>query len=179
MAVPDLTRAAVLAVSVAAGRCLTGAPVAATGSAMLWAVCLLGVAGAPASAQHVPRVLSAQRAPAFTMARADSILVGRILLAEDRRDSTDAALAQGARHPDERVRQLARRARLRIRDAHAAPRDSMAVLPVPRMWPEPSWKPAYRSLVAPTTTSCPVEGRSAALMGPMIGSLMGTLPIRL
>jgi cyclophilin family peptidyl-prolyl cis-trans isomerase len=71
-------------------------------------------------------------------------------MAEDRRDSTDAALTQAARHPDERLRLLGRRARVRIRDPRAAPRDSMAVLPVPPAWPEPSWKASYRALAAPT-----------------------------
>jgi cyclophilin family peptidyl-prolyl cis-trans isomerase len=87
---------------------------------------------------------------ATSLGAADSALVGRILLAEDRRDPTDAALAEGARHADERIRALARRARLRIRDEHAAPRDSMAALPMPLTWAEPSWKAAYRALAAPT-----------------------------
>jgi cyclophilin family peptidyl-prolyl cis-trans isomerase len=82
--------------------------------------------------------------------RADSALVGRVLMAEDRRDSTDAALGEAQRHPDERLQRLARRARIRIRDPKAAPRDSMAALPVPPTWPEPSWKGAYRALAAPT-----------------------------
>src|SRR5918999_1736597 len=61
---------------------------------------------------------------ARTLSAADSALVGRILLAEDRRDSTDAALAEGARHADERVRLLARRARGRIADPHFTARHS-------------------------------------------------------
>jgi cyclophilin family peptidyl-prolyl cis-trans isomerase len=85
-----------------------------------------------------------------SLSASDSALVGRVLLAEDRRDSTDAALAEGARHADERIRSLARRAEVRIRDEHAAPRDSMAALPMPMTWAEPSWKAAYRGLVAPT-----------------------------
>ncbi|HEX6037901.1 hypothetical protein, partial [Longimicrobium sp.] len=57
-------------------------------------------------------------APATVRAQsaADSALVGRILLAEDRRDATDAALAAGLRHDDPRVRMLASRALGRIRD---------------------------------------------------------------
>src|SRR4051812_9586444 len=45
-----------------------------------------------------------------SLTAADSALVGRILLAEDRRDSTDGALGAGARHGDARVRLLAQRA---------------------------------------------------------------------
>ncbi|MFM8301459.1 MAG: hypothetical protein ACKN99_02880, partial [Gemmatimonadota bacterium] len=44
------------------------------------------------------------------LSRADSTLVARILMAEDRRDTTDAALAEGRAHPDVRVRMLAERA---------------------------------------------------------------------
>lgn len=83
----------------------------------------------------------------------DSALVGRILLAEDRRDSTDAALAAGARHSDGRIRLLAQRARIRIRDPQATPRDSVAALPASPTWIEPSWKTAYRALSA-SATSC-------------------------
>ena len=114
-----------------------------------------------------------------SLTAADSALVGRILLAEDRRDSTDAALAEGARHAEEQVELIARRARLRIRDAHAAPRDSMAPLPAPPTWAEPSWKAAYRALIAPTA-SCdairdavrgpaawPVRLRAADLVTPV------------
>ena len=60
------------------------------------------------------------------LSAADSALVGRILLAEDRRDSTDAALAEGERHGDADVRMLAQRARGRIRDPRFAARDSLA-----------------------------------------------------
>src|SRR3954467_3936798 len=54
------------------------------------------------------------QAPALTAA--DSVLVGRVLLSEDRRDSTDAVLGAAAHHSDERVRQIARRAWIRMRD---------------------------------------------------------------
>jgi cyclophilin family peptidyl-prolyl cis-trans isomerase len=95
----------------------------------------------------------------------DSALVGRILLAEDRRDSTDVALTDAARHPDERVRLLARRARVRIRDPQAGSRDSMGTLPAPPMQGDPSWKGAYRALVAPTG-DCDAL-RSAVREGPV------------
>jgi cyclophilin family peptidyl-prolyl cis-trans isomerase len=77
---------------------------------------------------------------------ADSALVGRILLAEDRRDSTDGALAEGTRHSDGRVRLLARRALGRIRDPRFSARDSFAVSRMPIVWPEPAWRLRYRAL---------------------------------
>ena len=70
-----------------------------------------------------------QAAPLLT--RADSGLVGRILLAEDRRDSSDAALGEGASHTDPRVRALAQRARGRIRDPLYGARDSLPRLRPP------------------------------------------------
>ncbi|MEX2179266.1 MAG: peptidylprolyl isomerase [Gemmatimonadaceae bacterium] len=78
--------------------------------------------------------------------RADSALIGRILLAEDRRDSTDASLALGMRHSDARIRALAQRASGRIRDPRFAARDSFAPLPSPPHWPEPAWRLRYRAL---------------------------------
>src|SRR5687767_14486541 len=62
-------------------------------------------------------------APALAQTRADSALIGRILVAEDRRDSTDAAIAAGLRHADPRVRLIAGRALGRIRDPLFAARD--------------------------------------------------------
>ena len=82
---------------------------------------------------------------------ADSALVGRILVAEDRRDSTDAALAAGAAHGDARVRLLAVRARGRIRDSIFAGRDSFPMPRAPIAWPEPAWRLRYRALAAQRT----------------------------
>jgi cyclophilin family peptidyl-prolyl cis-trans isomerase len=79
---------------------------------------------------------------------ADSALIGRILEAEDRRDSTDAALADGARHGDARVRAIARRARGRITSPTFASRDSGPVPPPPPVWPEPAWRLRLRALSA-------------------------------
>lgn len=90
-----------------------------------------------------PTTLAAQTG---TLSPADSALIGRILLAEDRRDSTDAALAEGVRHSDSRVRLLARRARGRIRDPLFGARDSFAVSRAPIVWPEPAWRLRYRAL---------------------------------
>ena len=80
------------------------------------------------------------------LTRADSALVGRILAAEDARDSAAPALIEGARHPDPRLQLLARRALARVRDSLFAARDSFAPLAAPPTWPEPEWKPRYRAL---------------------------------
>jgi len=79
---------------------------------------------------------------------ADSALVGRILLAEDHRDSTDVALAEGGRHADARVRTLTRRALGRLRDPRYVARDSLPALQAPRTWTEPAWRLRYRTLTA-------------------------------
>jgi cyclophilin family peptidyl-prolyl cis-trans isomerase len=84
--------------------------------------------------------------PGLAQSRADSALVGRILVAEDRRDSTDAALAAGMRHDDPRVRTIARRAVGRIRDPRFAARDSLPSVAAPPAWPEPAWRLRYRAL---------------------------------
>jgi cyclophilin family peptidyl-prolyl cis-trans isomerase len=93
-------------------------------------------------------ILALLLAPAAAQAqtRADSALVGRILVAEDRRDSADAALAAGVRHEDPRIRLIARRALGRIRDPLFAARDSLPASTPPRAWPEPSWRLRYRAL---------------------------------
>ncbi len=91
----------------------------------------------------LPVVLSAQRP---RLSHDDSALVGRILLAEDRRDSTDAAITEGARHADAQIRMLAQRARGRIRDPQFAARDSLAALPAPRVWPDAPWRLRFRAL---------------------------------
>jgi cyclophilin family peptidyl-prolyl cis-trans isomerase len=87
--------------------------------------------------------------PGLAQSRADSALVGRILVAEDRRDSTDAAIAEGLRHDDPRVRTIARRAVGRIRDPRFAARDSLPPVPAPPAWPEPAWRLRYRALAGP------------------------------
>jgi cyclophilin family peptidyl-prolyl cis-trans isomerase len=91
----------------------------------------------------------AQAAP---LSAADSALIGRILLAEDRRDSAHAALGQGMRHTDARIRALARRAHGRIVDPRFAMRDSGPALPAPTTWPEPAWRLRYRGLTP--TSDC-------------------------
>jgi cyclophilin family peptidyl-prolyl cis-trans isomerase len=83
-----------------------------------------------------------------TESPSDSAIVGRILLAEDRRDPADVALAEGERHTDARVRMLARRARGRITDLYFAARDSLPPASVPTAWPEPAWRLRFRGLTA-------------------------------
>ena len=126
----------------------------------------LAVALAPAS-------VLAQR-PATTAA--DSALVRRILIAEDRRDTSDAALAEGARHADLRVSALARRAVARIRDSLFTARDSFPALAAATDWPDPAWKARYRALTqrsdcaalrgALTDSLWPVRFRAMALLTP-------------
>ena len=99
----------------------------------------------------LPASLSAQ---SRTLSAKDSALVARILLAEDRRDSTDAALADGVRHADVRLRTLALRARGRIRDGQFAARDSLLALPTPTVWPEAAWRLRFRDLTA-QRNNCP------------------------
>jgi cyclophilin family peptidyl-prolyl cis-trans isomerase len=94
----------------------------------------------------LPAPLAAQSG---TLSGADSALVGRILLAEDRRDSADVALAEAARHGDRRVRVLAQRANARIRDSRFVARDSMPAAQSPVAWPEPTWRLRYRALTVP------------------------------
>jgi cyclophilin family peptidyl-prolyl cis-trans isomerase len=105
---------------------------------------------------------------------ADSALVGRILLAEDRRDSSDAAIAEGLRHGDTRIRVIATRAIGRIRDPRFLARDSLPSLSPPPTWPEPAWRLRYRALtaacdsldVAVADSALPVRLRAADLAGP-------------
>jgi cyclophilin family peptidyl-prolyl cis-trans isomerase len=122
--------------------------------------------------------MSAQTA---RLSASDSALVGRILLAEDRRDSTDAAIAQGLRHADDRVRVLATRARGRIRDPQFASRDSLPPLPAPVTWPEPAWRLRLRGLTAQRTdcgalraamadSAWPVRFRAMDLVSPTCGA---------
>jgi cyclophilin family peptidyl-prolyl cis-trans isomerase len=93
----------------------------------------------------LPAAVAAQT-PALT--RADSSLVGRVLLAEDRRDAGDPALAQAEQSADARIRNIAWRARARIADPKFTARDSLPPLPAPPVWPEPAWRLRFRALTA-------------------------------
>ncbi len=101
----------------------------------LFAVTALLLA-APAAAQSRP------------LTAVDSALVGRVLLAEAQRDSASPAFADAARHADDRVRLLARRARARITDARFAARDSFPTLPAPPAYTDPAWRLRFRALTA-------------------------------
>lgn len=127
---------------------------------------LLGVVAAPPLAGP----LAAQ-----DLTAADSALVGRVLLAEDRRDSTDVALAEAERHGDARLRTIAWRARHRIRDPRFAARDSLPPATAPTAWPEPAWRLRFRALtpqratceavrLALTDSAWPVRLRAAAVV---------------
>ena len=84
-----------------------------------------------------------QRLP---LSSGDSALVGAILLAEDQRDASSAALAEGARHPDPAIQLLARRAAARIANPLFSLRDSFPRLPAPPSYPDPAWRLRYRAL---------------------------------
>lgn len=129
----------------------------------LLSLCAL-LAAAPALAQRAPTA-------------ADSALIGRILVAEDRRDSASAALADGAKSGDPRIRTLARRAAARIVDPKFTTRDSFPVPPAPPKYTDPAWRVRFRSL-ATRKTDCaflnlalsdsawPVRLHAADLAGP-------------
>ncbi len=91
---------------------------------------------------------AAAAAQSRNLSPGDSALIGRILLAEDRRDSTATAVADGMRHTDPRVRAMAQRARGRIGDAKFVARDSLPPLPAPTVWPEAPWRLRLRALPA-------------------------------
>ncbi len=121
--------------------------------------------------------LSPRASDAQTLTRADSALVGRILLAEDRRDASDAALAEGAAHADARVRTISMRAAGRIGDPQFAARSALPELPAPPIWVEPAWRLRHRALaalrddcaalrLAAADSAWPVRFRAAALARP-------------
>jgi cyclophilin family peptidyl-prolyl cis-trans isomerase len=87
-----------------------------------------------------------RQADAQALSSLDSALVGRILLAEDRRDISDVALKEGVAHPNLRIQLLARRAIGRIGDPKFASRDSFPVLPAPPKYTDPAWRLRYRAL---------------------------------
>ncbi|MDQ8153568.1 MAG: peptidylprolyl isomerase [Gemmatimonadota bacterium] len=85
--------------------------------------------------------------------RADSVLLGRILAAEDRRDATDAALSPETVSANPWLAPFVRRARARIGDARFAGRDSLGALPAPPVYAEPAWRLRFRALT-PKTADC-------------------------
>ena len=134
----------------------------------------------PATRARVAALLVAALAGAApsgaqSLARADSALVGRLLVAEDRRDSTDAAFAEGVRHADARIRAIAQRGLGRIRDPRFEARTTLPPVAPPPIWVEPAWRVRLRAL-APLRDDCdamrlaagdsawPVRFRAAALV---------------
>ena len=112
---------------------------------------------------------------AQSLSASDSALVGRILLAEDRRDATDASLAAGGAHGDARVRAIAQRAAGRIGDPPFTSRAALPPLRPPPIWVEPAWRIRYRALanmrddcmalrLAASDSAWPVRFRAAALV---------------
>ena len=89
--------------------------------------------------------LAAQTAP---LTPGDSALIYRILTAEDHRNASDSALAQGMANADPRVRALAARALARITDSTYAARRAGPVYAPRVTWPLPEWRPRLDSLVA-------------------------------
>ncbi|MCE9601101.1 MAG: peptidylprolyl isomerase [Gemmatimonadetes bacterium] len=120
-------------------------------------------------------VLGPRAGGAQSLTRADSALVGRILVAEDRRDAADGALAEGARHADARVRAIAARAAGRIADPLFTSRTALPAVPPPPIWVEPAWRIRHRALasmrddcsalrLAASDSAWPVRFRAAALV---------------
>lgn len=87
----------------------------------------------------------------------DSALLYRILVAEDRRDATDPALAAGIAHHDPLVAHMARRAWSRITDPRFAARDSLETPPPPPRYTDPIWRLRYRALDPKTVTCEPLR----------------------
>ena len=123
----------------------------------------------------VALALSPHAGDAQSLSRADSALVGRILLAQDRRDAADSALADGARHADARVRAIAQRASGRIGDPLFTSRTALPAVPTPPIWVEPAWRMRHRALaamrddcsalrLAASDSAWPVRFRAAALV---------------
>lgn len=98
-------------------------------------------------------VLSASAMSAQALPSSDTVLVRRILTAEDRRDTTDRSLTEAMASRDSRVTQLVRRAVARMRDPTFAVRDSLGALPAPPAYREPAWRLRYRAL-APRNADC-------------------------
>lgn len=82
------------------------------------------------------------------LSASDSLLVSRILIAENERDISSAALEEGIASMDPRIQLLARRAKSRIGDPKFASRDSFPPLPAPPAYSDPAWRLRYRALAA-------------------------------
>jgi cyclophilin family peptidyl-prolyl cis-trans isomerase len=91
-------------------------------------------------------VVSTARAQQPAPSASDSLLVSRILLAEDERDASSPALAEGLASADPRIQLIARRAKSRIGDPKFASRDSFPALVAPPSYSDPAWRLRYRAL---------------------------------
>src|SRR5438045_527310 len=109
--------------------------------------------------------------------KADSALVARILAAEDRRDPSAAVYAEGLASADERIRDIARRARARVADPNFSARDSIAAPDRTPQYADPAWRLRYRALAqepvdcrlletALGDSAWPVRMRALDLAGP-------------
>ena len=98
----------------------------------LWPLALVGVL-------TVVSVRARAQQPAVTAT--DGALLARVLLAEARHDTGSAALADGMRSADARIRAITLRARARLRDAALAGRDSLPSVPAAPSYPDPAWRP--------------------------------------
>jgi cyclophilin family peptidyl-prolyl cis-trans isomerase len=121
----------------------------------------------------LPTLLSAQRP---RLSRNDSALVGRILLAEDRRDSADAAIGEGTHHGDAQIRMLAQRALGRIRNPQFTARDSLPALPAPPVWPEAPWRLRFRALTEQRTNCVALRAALADSAWPVRFRAMDVAP---
>jgi cyclophilin family peptidyl-prolyl cis-trans isomerase len=130
-------------------------------------------------------------AQARVLSQSDSVLVGRILLAEDARNASDPSIAAGRSHTDARVRAIAERAAERIRDPQFARRDSLPAVtpnPAPPVYADPAWRLRLRGLTA-QRNNCgalrtalndsvwPVRFRAMALLSAPCASDAGTLAL--
>jgi cyclophilin family peptidyl-prolyl cis-trans isomerase len=102
-----------------------------------------------------------------SVSRADSALIGRLLLAEDRRDTTQDAYAAGLSHADPRIRRIAFRGMHRSRDAAFARRDSLSPAPASPRFANPAWRARFAAL-GRTNDNCAVLARALTDSAPQV-----------
>lgn len=85
-------------------------------------------------------------AVAAAQTRADSALVRRVLVAEDRRELGSSAFTDGMASRNPAVHAIAQRAQARVADSTFATRDSMPVPTAPPKYEDPAWRLRYRAL---------------------------------
>jgi cyclophilin family peptidyl-prolyl cis-trans isomerase len=85
-------------------------------------------------------------AGAQSLTKQDSALVARLLTAENQRDTSAAAYAEGVAHADQRIQFIAKRALARSTDARFTKREAFAVQPAPPAYTDPAWRLRYRAL---------------------------------